>query len=660
MDWLSHLFTKYPEMAVYLAIGIGYLIGKLKFHGVGLGVVTGSLLCGIFLGVPVSDQAKSMLFLLFLFGIGYSVGPSFFRSIKVDSWRRGVLGVFVSGMRLLAAYSVARFLHLDPGYAAGLLSGSLMESPAIGTASEAIRALSTPSTARGTAPAVRSGTRRNRMKIQKPYLFVAIFLLAAIIPANAVAQSQAPTDETQALRKLVEQMQTQMAQMQAEIDQLKGKKTEVPPTQATQAATPPSTAPPRPNGTIQTAEPPRVGPTSPHVGEATASYREFSEDTFAAARFNNVPLDPKYQGFFQLPGTQTILKIGGYFKTDFIYDLKPAGNIDAFIPSSFPIPQITGVNNTTISVRPTRLSLDFRIPYTKVGEVRFYVESDFFGTNSTTPRLRHAYAQARNLLIGQTFTNFMDPDAFPDGLDFQGPNGMVSLRNPQFRYGFALSSHTTFYISAEKPSSDIIFKTAQFTVQPNAPSPDGAIRLREEFERGHFQVAGLFRSIAAFLPDGRTDSVFGWGVNTSLGLKTFGRDNVILEVAAGHGISRYIQDTSGLGIDAEPATGVHTHLVATPAVGVEAAYQHYWSKRLRSSAIYSYAAVNDTDLAAPTTYNHATYTGANLIWNPGGSLNVGAEFLYGWTMEQNGQSANAPRIQFSAKYSFVKVDPDQK
>jgi hypothetical protein len=500
------------------------------------------------------------------------------------------------------------------------------------------------------------------MKSQKLYLVAATFLLAAIIPAKATPQSQAPTDETQALRQLVEQMQTRMAKMQEEIDQLKGAKTPPPATQPSQAATAPSAAAPpqRQNGTIQAAEPPAVGATSPHVGEATSNYREFSEDTVAAARFNNVPLDPKYHGFFQLPGTQTILKIGGYFKTDFIYDLKPAGNTDSFIPSSFPIPQVTGVNNSTVSIRPTRLNLDFRVPYTQIGEVRFYVEEDFFGTNSTTPRLRHAYAQANNILIGQTFTNFMDPDASPDTLDFQGPNGMVSLRNPQFRYGFALSSHTTFYVSVEKPSSDIIFKTAQFNAQPNAPSPDGAIRLRQEFERGHFQVAGLFRSIAAFLPNGKTDSVFGWGVNTSLGLNTFGQDNLILAFAGGHGISRYIQDTSGLGIDAEPATGTPNHLVATPAVGIEASYQHYWFKRLRSSAIYSYAAVNDTDLAAPTTYNHATYTGANLIWNPGGSLNVGAEFLYGWTMLQNGQSANAPRIQFSAKYSFVKVDPEPK
>jgi hypothetical protein len=392
------------------------------------------------------------------------------------------------------------------------------------------------------------------------------------------------------------------------------------------------------------------------VGEATATYKEFSEDTLAAARFDNVPLDPKYRGFFQLPGTRTILKIGGYFKTDFIYDLKPAGNVDSFIPSSIPIPTVVGVNNSTVSIRPTRLSLDFRIPSTKIGDVRFYLEGDLFGTNSTTPRLRHAYAQAGNFLVGQTFSNFMDPDGFPDTLDFQGPNGMVSIRNPQLRYGFALSPSTTFYVSVEKPSSDITFKTPQFSSQPNAPSPDGALRLRQEFQSGHIQISGIFRSIAAFLPDGRTDSVFGWGFNLSGGVKVFGKDNLILAAASGHGISRYIQDTSGLGIDAEPASFTNPHLEATPAVGVEAAYQHYWTKSVRSSGIYSYAAVNNTDRAPGSTYNHATYTGGNLIWNPYGSLNIGAEFLYGWAMDQSGEKANAPRVQFSAKYSFVKVD----
>ena len=483
--------------------------------------------------------------------------------------------------------------------------------------------------------------------------FLIALLSGASLPPAVFGQSDPSRETVQELRKQLAELREQVNKLQARLGEVENSRV--------RSAAMPATAPSaQEEGTMPSTNPSgaQAAP-SRQVGQATATYQEFSEDTVAAPRFDNVPLDPKYHGFFRLPGTQTLLKIGGYFKTDFIYDLKPAGNTDSFIPASFPIPQVTGINNSTVSIRPTRLSLDFRVPTTKIGDVRFYVEGDLFGTNATTPRLRHAYAQARNFLLGQTFSNFMDPDGFPDTLDFQGPNGMVNLRNPQLRYGIALHPSTTLYISVEKPSSDVIFKTPEFSAQPSAPSPDGAIRLRQEFEGGHFQVAGIFRSIAAFLPDGRTDSVFGWGVNASVGAKTFGKDNLILAVAAGHGISRYLQDTSGLGIDGEPASFANPHLEATPAVGVEASYQHYWAKTVRSSVVYSYAGVSNSDRAVVTTFNHSTYTAANVIWNPYGSLNVGAEFLYGWTVRQNRQKANAPRIQFSAKYSFVKVDADR-
>ena len=499
--------------------------------------------------------------------------------------------------------------------------------------------------------------RKRQTKGPRLLCLSAVLFSGILAPTGAVAQSDASKQQSvQELRKQLDELRQQMDRLQTRLGELEGSKT-------TEVTNPPAAAPVEQQGTIQSTQPPAQASPSQQVGRETANYTTFSEDSVAAARFDNVPLDPKYNGFFRLPGTQTLLKIGGYFKSDFIYDLKPAGNTDSFIPSSIPIPSQVGLNNANVSIRPTRLSLDFRVPSTKLGEVRFYLEGDLFGTNATTPRLRHAYAQVRNVLIGQTFSNFMDPDAFPDTLDFQGPNGMVSIRNPQLRYGIALSPSTTFYISVEKPSSDIIFKTPQFSSQPDAPSPDGAIRLRQEFEGGHFQVAAIFRSIAAFVPTtptAKTDSVFGWGVNVSTGFKTFGKDNIIFAVAAGHGISRYIQDTSGLGIDAEPNS--ISGLKATPAVGVETSYQHYWLKNLRTSFIYSYAAVNNTAFFAsstPGTYNHATYTGSNLIWNPFGSLNVGAEFLYGWAMEQSGLKANAPRIQFSAKYSFVKTDADR-
>jgi len=216
------------------------------------------------------------------------------------------------------------------------------------------------------------------MKTNAIGLLAAAFLWTTIGPTRALSQSQSSTNENQELRKLVEKMQAKMDEMQAEIDQLKGAKAQAPPPQPATAALPPRPA--VQEDTIQSTEPPAQGATSGHVGSETASRQQFGEDKVAVARFDNVPLDPKYSGFFLLPGTQTILKIGGYFKSDSIHDLKPAGNTDAFVPSSFPVPQVPGVYNSTISIRPTRINLDFRILNTREGDIRFYVETDFFGT----------------------------------------------------------------------------------------------------------------------------------------------------------------------------------------------------------------------------------------------------------------------------------------
>ncbi|MDQ0318758.1 putative transport protein [Pararhizobium capsulatum DSM 1112] len=148
MVWFEQFLVKYPEFAVFLAISIGYLIGSVKFRGFGLGPVTGSLFAGILIGqlahVPVAGMAKSFLFLLFLFGIGYSVGPQFLQALKRDGMKPVLLAVVVCVTGLLTAFAVAKILGLDPGFAAGLLSGALTESPAMGTATEAINALPLP------------------------------------------------------------------------------------------------------------------------------------------------------------------------------------------------------------------------------------------------------------------------------------------------------------------------------------------------------------------------------------------------------------------------------------------------------------------------------------------------------------------------------------
>lgn len=148
LPWLQEFLARYPELALFLVISIGYYIGSFKVAGIGLGPVTGSLFAGILIGqighVPVSGMTKAFLFLLFLFGIGYSVGPQFVQSLKHNGLKPVILSVVVACTGLATAIVVAKMLHLDPGFAAGLVSGALTESPAMGTATEAINALPLP------------------------------------------------------------------------------------------------------------------------------------------------------------------------------------------------------------------------------------------------------------------------------------------------------------------------------------------------------------------------------------------------------------------------------------------------------------------------------------------------------------------------------------
>ena len=139
--WLEQFLVRYPELALFLVIAAGYWIGSFKIGAFSLGPVTGALFAGLFVGqfahVPVSGMTKSFLFLLFLFGIGYSVGPQFMQALKRDGLKPILLAIIVGVTGLVTSIVVARVLQLDAGFAAGLMSGALTHSAAMGTASTA-------------------------------------------------------------------------------------------------------------------------------------------------------------------------------------------------------------------------------------------------------------------------------------------------------------------------------------------------------------------------------------------------------------------------------------------------------------------------------------------------------------------------------------------
>jgi putative transport protein len=143
--WFEQFLVRYPELALFLVIAAGYWIGSFKIGAFSLGPVTGALFAGLLVGqfavVPVSGMTKSFLFLLFLFGIGYSVGPQFMQALKRDGLKPVLLAIVVSFTGLAASILAAKALGLDPGFAAGLMSGSLTQSAAMGTATDAVNGL---------------------------------------------------------------------------------------------------------------------------------------------------------------------------------------------------------------------------------------------------------------------------------------------------------------------------------------------------------------------------------------------------------------------------------------------------------------------------------------------------------------------------------------
>jgi putative transport protein len=147
MDYFVQALRNNPELAIFLTLAIGFLIGRVKLGSFSLGIVVGTLLAGVLIGqldIKVSAVVKTIFFDLFLFTTGYKVGPQFFRGLKGDALPQVALTVVLCVACLLTAFGFAKVLGYDVGTAAGLLAGAFSESTVIGTAGEAIQRLAIP------------------------------------------------------------------------------------------------------------------------------------------------------------------------------------------------------------------------------------------------------------------------------------------------------------------------------------------------------------------------------------------------------------------------------------------------------------------------------------------------------------------------------------
>lgn len=141
MEWFADLLKHYPELAIFLTLAFGFWIGKFKIGKFSLGTVTSVLLVGVLIGqlhIDIGAPIKSVFFLLFLFAVGYSVGPQFFRGLKKEGLPQMLFAVLMCLFSLFVPFLLAKLMGYNAGEAAGLLAGSQTISAVLGVAEDTI------------------------------------------------------------------------------------------------------------------------------------------------------------------------------------------------------------------------------------------------------------------------------------------------------------------------------------------------------------------------------------------------------------------------------------------------------------------------------------------------------------------------------------------
>src|SRR5262245_49281857 len=141
IDWFFGTLRTYPEIAIFLSLALGYYFGGFTFRGIGLGSVTATLLAGVLIGqigITISTPLKAFVFLMFLFAVGYGVGPQFVRGVAKDGLPQAFFSAVQCAFSLLVPVALVKFVGYDLGYAAGFYSGSQTISAAMGLSTDAI------------------------------------------------------------------------------------------------------------------------------------------------------------------------------------------------------------------------------------------------------------------------------------------------------------------------------------------------------------------------------------------------------------------------------------------------------------------------------------------------------------------------------------------
>ena len=466
-------------------------------------------------------------------------------------------------------------------------------------------------------------------------------LLAASILVAASPAALAATDSTADLKAQINQLTQQLQQQQQLIDQMKQRLDTMEKHEAeAKAAPPPREAPP--TAVAATAPPIPVAPPKPPSAPA-----------------GEAPKGP--EGYISL-GSENWLKLDVVAQVDTLVDEKRIGTPELFVTSAIPVkgdPFYDSGWRSTLSGKQSIVRMDFQRE-SPFGTVKVVYKNNFFGSGSgdMVYNLQYLYgeldAETYSFIAGYYLSAFTDIDAFPNTLDYEGPNSFTFKYSPQLRYTPILTkwgdSTLTLPMSIEKPNADISVPDPFGTYSKR---PDFTIGLRWNAPDGHLQWANLLRDLAVESSTAnRSRSTSAYATQLSGAMSVFGSDSIQGWLSGGKGYANFLQDISGYGLDA--AFNPSIDLKAIKAVGGGAGYTHSWAENMSSSFSYGYLRIDpDNDLIIDQALPKSTrYASANFAWQASPHTMIGIEYLWGYNKNLEGNNGDASRIQATVRYDL--------
>lgn len=367
----------------------------------------------------------------------------------------------------------------------------------------------------------------------------------------------------------------------------------------------------------------------------------------------------KPQFIFASKNNRFSLALGGAIELRTSYDFDGLINSNDFIPAQ--IPMSSDYNTAQqVMMDATASSLYLKaISNTRWGRVTVFVQGDFRGGSelSYTPHLRSAYVNFAGFTAGRDYTTFCDLEAVAPTVDYQGPNAYNSRYATMLRYEHAFwRDILRVGVAAEMPQVSATYGNHFAPLKQRMPDfPVYAQVAWGENRASHLRASAVFRNLYAHnLLTGNNTSLFGWGVQGSGHIRVIPMLDLFMSGVYGKGITPYISDLNGSGLDFMPDPDSPTSLTTPAMYGWQAAAQiHLFSDWLTLSGGYSTAVVRKSGgILSPNQYREGQYIFGNLFCHVTPRMTLAVEYLYGSRENMDGATNHANRASLMIKYTF--------